>query len=1511
MSNIEQYKNSISEKYIQDFKKELNFFEKIMLMPVSKKMEEILKSKKKIDVDNLWDLEDFWFWRKVLWVKIWDKWLFNKLTDKVFNFLKEKQEKIIKAEASGRLEELQNLVINWKLDDLENDVDNISQDNHTEQNNSSSENNDTEESKENKEDSKDKDWDSWQSSVNPKVAGIGTWVVGGASYYAWVRKLENIAWIRNAKEIPNWFDVVRTKKLMQDLSANLAEKAKSPKINRAMKASYEKSIKIFNESAWSLNDDVGKAFMQWQKLWSKLPESTLKSLWVSKKFTQILDVMPDEELAQIIWKNSDEIKQFFKVSKWLDISDDLAKQLKLAEHISDLRWMNSAFKHASKLSKLSKWFKWLWAIAVIWLWVDVRLYFETMKEVDAIKKINDIRWEIIHDKANMQLWIWIATLLAEAAIIIWVCAAWWSMGWPLWLAVWLIVWAISFATSVLVDELYYDKKDFYSQNRYDYINKERTTIKQSIVQLLESDRLWMHEKMKSNVQEEAIEKGKELSTMEDAWEALIYQEELFNWWYDNLQLFYYSWKSQEVYEKELLENEPDNYKVYLEEKEKMENVIKIRMEYIKNYIQKEKDTLEYKSMKEMITQSKWIEYVENVLANSKVYEYIKWEHEDAYIENYKDMVVEEYKSAFWEKLKSDYPDKFDILEKLSLENPVHFYEICVWVEHSASSLESGMLVDPENNSEKLFSDEEIEQIKPNIDFIKRYFEYRKLWRSMESGMKIWIDSRDILWDLDYRYIEQVLLDIDSINTRPLISEPEYIKNYFSSYENFTKRQNINLQVSDNTGQNILYSIAKEFHWYSWDNNHLDVINFYNAGNQDSTWIYYDNGWRINQDLDWTQKFAYIATWQIIPMIIAWLDIRFDFRDIDNENMTADQVYNRIIEWETWTKAMSAWQQQLLWKAEWLDSSIEAADGKIIEEFKKRTKSIIEREIWYRDQKEVYEKKLIDFVKSQCSDREWYVEIPYDLVIECKKAKIWDVENYLFKIENWEIVALSTWASVGQTLNFDKTKQDIKYESLTPLREELAPEEKAIIDKVWMAHNRLEDMRVLQSWWQSFFNTHRDELWIPIDLEKEMSNKWLERQKIERSLLYLSPISAKSYLKENWETYYTYFEDTYIWMMATISQFTRWDDLWNVDHMNKARSWIGKNIIEVKDNTITISDWVSLEDDEEYYLLKYTKEIKDKDTNKTAEQLLLATENDTQNDMTVEKQHEKWKWMVKQILIAVLEAETIVFDDNWKPSSIWCNVDYIDEDKALWKSWVTAALWWSIWTGLVIKDFATRKIRIEKSKTKMEEIIWIYLWYHPNVWVKKWLDDLDTYNIQTKEQNIRKVSESEKSSYETINDLTQKIIKTKDMVDWAGRRWNPNFLPDHNNIKEWYTPWLFESWWHSVKIHVYEKDGWKLLNWRKYTYVKIEWLDLEFNLEEWFRMANHINWTKDYIGRNPNNKWNFFYWSRSWTLFANDATWKSAWLNDTDILASDTIKKYYPKMLEDSNKNKILSYLNSL
>jgi hypothetical protein len=52
-------------------------------------------------------------------------------------------------------------------------------------------------------------------------------------------------------------------------------------------------------------------------------------------------------------------------------------------------------------------------------------------------------------------------------------------------------------------------------------------------------------------------------------------------------------------------------------------------------------------------------------------------------------------------------------------------------------------------------------------------------------------------------------------------------------------------------------------------------------------------------------------------------------------------------------------------------------------------------------------------------------------------------------------------------------------------------------------------------------------------------------------LYTSPLSGASLLSEEREGYYNYFEDTYIGMMATISQQNS-DNLSSVDKMNQSR-----------------------------------------------------------------------------------------------------------------------------------------------------------------------------------------------------------------------------------------------------------------------------------------------------------------------------------------------------------------------
>jgi hypothetical protein len=66
--------------------------------------------------------------------------------------------------------------------------------------------------------------------------------------------------------------------------------------------------------------------------------------------------------------------------------------------------------------------------------------------------------------------------------------------------------------------------------------------------------------------------------------------------------------------------------------------------------------------------------------------------------------------------------------------------------------------------------------------------------------------------------------------------------------------------------------------------------------------------------------------------------------------------------------------------------MEVADDKLNAEYRNRIEEIILREAGYRDHKQEYEQKIIDFVKANSIDG-GYVEIPYDLMIEAKKAGI--------------------------------------------------------------------------------------------------------------------------------------------------------------------------------------------------------------------------------------------------------------------------------------------------------------------------------------------------------------------------------------------------------------------------------------------------------------------------------------------------------------------------------------------
>lgn len=88
-----------------------------------------------------------------------------------------------------------------------------------------------------------------------------------------------------------------------------------------------------------------------------------------------------------------------------------------------------------------------------------------------------------------------------------------------------------------VDTLRFDKVDFYAQNRENFIGQERTGIKQALAQCIASEEWDRHTSMKEDswFSEKIPEVHGEIKTVGDAWEALIYQEEVLAPEFSSLQ----------------------------------------------------------------------------------------------------------------------------------------------------------------------------------------------------------------------------------------------------------------------------------------------------------------------------------------------------------------------------------------------------------------------------------------------------------------------------------------------------------------------------------------------------------------------------------------------------------------------------------------------------------------------------------------------------------------------------------------------------------------------------------------------------------------------------------------------------------------------------------------------------------------------------------------------------------------------------------------------------------------
>lgn len=1371
--NYEQIKTEIADSYIKKFKDELGRFKSLAVLPFEGKLKKIMISDKDLKGKTLKDLDDLGRWRNILWT------MSPKLANNIFDFLKEKQLLIVQAETTNKLEDLRNEVVfgsvvvatqDTKTDTKEHaatqeaTATSPSYDTNTE---------DREKTWENLEEGKERN--SIQSGV---VAGV-TWATARKIMEKNVNKFNDMKLKNKLSDIK--VESVSAKKeikMVQGQIDKIIEKsedaAKNPKISKAMRKNIEKSSKKFWEVADALNDgEVIDARDARGKLGKDMPAELLDA--VDPKTSKILSELDNETRTLIAKsKSTDEISEIL-IKKWIkNIDPKVINIFKEMDDVPNIEAFSKVLRFGKKLSPIMKGLSNFGALDLLFFGFDVWMRSESMNEADFIAKVNEARASVKKDRATFELWMGAASIVLEFGIIL-SCTAIWTTAWSVvpWignaigLVIGVAVWVLVFTTQELVNQLYYDKLEFYTQNKEEYIRQERTSVKQAILQCAKEQDVDVN----PNLTDTAL-KDKGINTFQDAWEALIFQEEMKK--YENGQLptdTNLSLISQRYYggsiKSDFVKGLSDEDKVkWDKEWEMMDARIGKRMEYVKTFITKKWGSEGYENFMKNIKSNTGLSYIEKIVGDSDMYMEINQETNE-YLPEFS-WTVNEYRDALWANIKEKYPKEFELFENMYKNDIYQFEYICTWAE---------MFV----LQEDVYTPEEYAAIKKNKEFIHLFYHYKKVGLSLENTKNVTIDYTDY----DYNYLERSLIDFDEINKRSNFNQKDAI-DYFSRQTGIESRLTTDFQVSSSTGQNIIYRMAREFHGYGGNNDMFELMSFYNESSDSTKGIYYDNEWMVNNDenvFGWdrrynSDRYSFVLWWVIGNAIINWfstIDRDRNLEDIDKKNMTASDVYDKF-------------DDVLM-----LDSKVDVADKEAVEEFRKEIKKIIEEEIAAKApaKKKEVEVKIAEFVEKQSEmigessqiaedwslvysgkESAWYVEIPYELVIAAKRAKIGDVEKFLFKYENGKIIAISSQQYVDTSLSFDTI--DVGYERVTPLRDELTEEELAVIGKVDMVKERLSTLRSVESaredkifWWLE------DKLDIPVEIEREMTNKVYEWENIKESLLYLNINESKSKLLKEWKSYYDYFNGTYIGMLASAPY-----NIWNFTRMSEAWARIGKEKYKMDEKGEINIDHLDLVNAEKEFIMEYIKKSYQWETKTVAE--LLKSDDET------EKQ--RGEWMLDQVMIAIFESKMLGIDETGK---------YILREAAL----------------------------------KIEEYLGPNM---PYISVVDKLSEIDKSKIKENKQSIKKVSEMEKETYKTMDKTLATIINTMNNVDrWHWRK-EIKFLVDDKKSTEMEIVGTVQSYWVECKVYIDTAKKTYKIEGLEYSFTDVNEFAYTTNLINWVK-----------------------------------------------------------------------------
>ncbi len=1191
IDTLHQKKQEVAEKYLKDLKAELWFLKWNIVGILGKKIKEMMIS----DV-SLWESLDTrkFNLREQMLISISPK-----TAERVFKFIKEKQEKIQMAKTEVELEALKTGIVvtpsaSTTTTQLWNPSPEISQPQQGEPSGSG-----TETDKEKQEKGQEKGQYKGNKNIETAV-GVGWWL--GLSVLA----TERIYKLQQAKKIESTIDLKtpeqfanKMKDQFMSLSKQLEEEAKlNPKLTKFQSKALAKSAKEFENVSKEMNGKTLDAVAMLGKLDKKLPASILKS--IDPKQEKILMKITDADFDLI--KSGKEIEAF----KWLDMN--IINVLKSADNIDEFKGMVYTLQEAKGVRGFLKGVKGIAFLDLISTGFDVRVLMEGLDEAEAYKKLNTQRSSTKREHQWVQFWVSVAL---TALNIIGTCAAASSVVPGLGTVVWAVIGVLGYAASQAVD-IYYDKVEFYLQNEEDFKRQYRTEIKQAIVQSAGAEQwnLNMGARLEASTSKAWANRAErnlipfgmvlaekvKLTTTEDARKALLRQEEYRKSEYTLIQQGYASWALEEEYKKTLSATDLAEFE---KQKSALNTVIGKRLEYVRLHMYENKGTKEYQSFISALKSGMGIKRIEQVLADSKMYMEMKNAWSDQYVPGCGS--INEYKQKYGEKLRSEDGQKFALFEEMWKASPYRFLEIYAGVESFESVFENAKKEEPDQ--------QKITTIQNNMDFIKRFYAYKTMGLPLEEQKRLELSMRVI----DNRNMEAMLTTgkFDAVNT---YSE-DNVKRYFTN-SGILERLDIKVEVSDKVGQNIIYRIAREIHGYTWDNDMKQLMRFFSMGKENATGLYYDNKWIVNNDraidkgVD-ISAFETMTAEQILKERVRPNNRNYVFNAMDPVALLTPGLTGVSIFWFTD-------------KASIIDTPTEGMDDKLNEEYRKRVSRIIYEEKAYSmpEAKKLVEQKIVDYIKANAKG--WYIELPYRLIIAGKKAKIGNLQKYLFAYQGDKVVACTTKLYLDEKLDFSQTKTSITKEYISWTQEQIGENAQRYIDYVDQAKKRFEDLITYDV----------DELDIPKEYLESYQQKIKEWEMLKQSMLTLDPDTAASQLSSKYETYHDYFEQTYMAMLKMISTFKTSNDLDSAQYHQQVENIADQlSTIRINKGTIVLpADLLSTQQKKEYDELLPHQTIEGKgivDLVKSANKV---------------DQAKAIRW-IKQIIKSILESQVLVIDDR--------------------------------------------------------------------------------------------------------------------------------------------------------------------------------------------------------------------------------------------------------------------------